>query len=58
MDKDMEYYLKKAVNALDDAQKEILFPCELYSQIDGLINSILTMIDDKVWDSLQKPEEK
>ena len=46
----LETHLKSAIAALRLAQEEILFPCELYSQLDDMMNALETSIEDKAWE--------
>jgi hypothetical protein len=46
----METLLKSALESLRKAQEEILFPCELYSQLDDMQSALQDAIDDKAWE--------
>lgn len=46
----MEQHLKAAIAALRLAQKEILFPCELYSQLEDMQSSMEDAIEGKTWE--------
>ena len=46
----MEQHLKNALENLRLAQEEILFPCELYSQLEDMQSALETAIEDKAWE--------
>ena len=46
----MEKHLRDVLIALKAAQDEILFPCELYSQLEDMQFAIEAMIDGKTWE--------
>ena len=46
----MEKHLRDALIALKAAKEEILFPCELYSQLDDMQSALETAIEDKAWE--------
>ncbi len=46
----MEQHLKTAIAALRLAQEEILFPCELYSQLDDMQSALQDVIENKTWE--------
>lgn len=46
----METHLKKALEALRDAQEEILHPCELYSLLDDMQSALADIIESKSWE--------
>ena len=46
----MEKHLRDALIALKAASDEILFPCELYSQLEDMQSSLEDAIEGKTWE--------
>lgn len=48
--KPIETHLKSAMEALRLAQEEILFPCELYSQLEEMQANLEYIVEGKGWE--------
>ncbi len=46
----MENLLKDAIAAIRKAQEEILFPCELYTQLEEMQSALEGAIENKMWE--------
>ncbi len=47
--KPIEKYLKDAIATIRKAQEEILFPCELYTQLEEMQSALEGAIENKMW---------